>query len=862
MFYWNSITKRSYRKPLFHSLMAWLVAILVILFIILSFILLQHFHNHVTDDAKKSAGDMSLSMNLLLQQNALSMHIVSQSILVDNQTKEAIQAGDSFTLDERWRTLFDTLRETHDVIHFSFLDVNRKTLLRFHAPYIKDDIVDRFVLLEAEGLRKMSWGMEVSPTGALVLRTVHPLFDGEKLIGYVEFGKGIDNVFRALHVKLGSHFAVFLNKSFIDKELFEERMKQRYETFDWEQYRKKVMVYSSRYLFPSLLDVVHEHDDDDHDYHEIFFDHKSWFTYSKLLHDAEGRQIGNLVLLHDISYDKEDFIRFALKSLFIELFSLLMILGFIYKLLHRTDEQIVLQQTKVYESERRVKELATQSRTVFWELNEYGMFTYVSDVEDSLTGYTPSEVEGKMYFYDMYYKDDSSEFDDRARWLFNAREPLFNQEERLIKKDGSSLWGLINATPLFNENGQFCGYRGIITDITKRKNAEEAQQEAMKRLEKITSRIPGVVYEYRLHPDGKGCIPFCNAGIYSIYRVTPQEVRYDDSKIMRIIHPDDLQGVISSVQESAKTLMPWRHEYRIRFDDGEVRWLFGNALPQKEADGSIVWYGFIDDITERKMMENELKALNEFLDKRVEEEINARTKIEKEQEMERQFLIQKSKLSSMGEMMGAIAHQWRQPLNVLNLNIQNLDDDFEEGKIDKTFIENFIAKNRKIIVFMSKTIDDFRNFFKIDKEKQHFSLKVAMTETIALQSAQFKKHHIEVEIVGEDKIYYGFRGEFQQVILNIVNNAKDAILERKIMDGKITITLNNNSIFIEDNARGIEATILERIFEPYFTTKEQGEGTGIGLYMSKMIIEKNMAGKLDVQNTDLGAKFIISLGEL
>lgn len=226
------------------------------------------------------------------------------------------------------------------------------------------------------------------------------------------------------------------------------------------------------------------------------------------------------------------------------------------------------------------------------------------------------------------------------------------------------------------------------------------------------------------------------------------------------MHPEDKESVIKSIQKSASALTPWRHEYRVRFEDGEVRWLFGNALPEKEADGSVLWHGFIDDITERKMMENELKALNEFLDKRVEEEIAARTKIEKEQELERQFLIQKSKLSSMGEMMGAIAHQWRQPLNVLNLNIQNLDDDFAEGKINKTFIDAFIAKNRKTIVFMSKTIDDFRNFFKIDKEKQKFSLKEAILETISLQSAQFKNRNIDIEILGEDYMYYGFRGEF------------------------------------------------------------------------------------------------------
>lgn len=858
MFYWQR-TKKSYRKPLFRHLMTWLVAILLIVFGVLEFILLQHFHNHVTDDARKSAGDMSLSMHLLLKESAEALSLVAKPIIMDEKTREALKNGDENSLEAQWRSLFNTLREEHNIFHFSFFDTHRKTLLRLHAPQIKNDFVHRFVMLEAEKSKKMAWSLEVSKSGNLILRVAYPVLEAGECIGYVEFGKSIDSVFDALHVRLGSHFAVFINKSFLTQSLYEEYVAQKGASFSWNEYDKRVMVYSSRKTFPHLSRFFQENSEERY-YAETYFDHKSWFIYTKNLHDAEGIQLGDIALLHDISHDIEDFVHFAFFSTVIGFFTLISILWFIYKLLHRTDAQIVLQQKKAQESEKRVKELATQSRTIFWEINAYGMFTYISEVEDSLTGYAPHEVENKMYFYDMYNKNAYQGFEERARWIFNAREPLVNKEDQLVTRDGDILWVLINASPLFDENGVFGGYRGILTDITKRKKAEEAQKEAMERLQKIASRIPGVVYQYRLYPDGRGCIPFASAAIYNIYRVTPEEVLHDDSKIMKTLHPEDKEGVLASVQLSADTLAPWRHEYRVRFEDGEVRWLFGSALPQREADGSILWYGFIDDITERKMMENELKALNEALDKRVEEEIAARTKIEKEQEIERQFLIQKSKLSSMGEMMGAIAHQWRQPLNVLNLNIQNLDDDFSEGKIDKTFIDAFIAKNKKTIMFMSKTIDDFRNFFKIDKAKQNFLIKEAIIETITLQSAQFKNRNIHIEILGEEYEYYGFRGEFQQVILNILGNAKDAILEQNVMAGHISIVLNEKRISIEDNAGGIDEAILERIFEPYFTTKEQGDGTGIGLYMSKIIIEKNMGGKLEVHNTQKGAKFTILLG--
>lgn len=223
------------------------------------------------------------------------------------------------------------------------------------------------------------------------------------------------------------------------------------------------------------------------------------------------------------------------------------------------------------------------------------------------------------------------------------------------------------------------------------------------------------------------------------------------------------------------------------------------------------------------------------------------------------MIQQQNKLASMGEMLGNIAHQWRQPLNALNINIQNLDDDYDEGLIDEEFIEEFIEKNREIIEFMSHTIDDFKNFFRLDKEKSVFSTKNAIEKVLNIQSATLKNNNISIEFKGKDFTINGFESEFKQVILNLINNAKDAIVDNQVKNGSIHILLESNTIYIEDNAGGIPLEILERIFEPYFTTKEQGKGTGMGLYMSKMIIEENMQGKLSVKNEANGAIFMIEI---
>jgi two-component system, NtrC family, C4-dicarboxylate transport sensor histidine kinase DctB len=222
-------------------------------------------------------------------------------------------------------------------------------------------------------------------------------------------------------------------------------------------------------------------------------------------------------------------------------------------------------------------------------------------------------------------------------------------------------------------------------------------------------------------------------------------------------------------------------------------------------------------------------------------------------------LQEQSKLAAMGEMVGSIAHQWRQPLNSLNINIENLDDDYTDGLIDAKFIDKFIAKQTNTIQFMSHTIDDFRNFFRVDKVKKNFSVRVAIENIMSIQSAQLKNYNISIELSGEDFKLNAIESEFKQTILNIISNSKDAIIKTETPYGDIKIELKKDSIIISDNAGGIPQEILSRVFEPYFTTKSQGEGTGMGLYMSKMIIEKNMGGTLMVKNIKEGAEFTVTL---
>ncbi|KAB7887251.1 sensor histidine kinase [Poseidonibacter ostreae] len=227
-------------------------------------------------------------------------------------------------------------------------------------------------------------------------------------------------------------------------------------------------------------------------------------------------------------------------------------------------------------------------------------------------------------------------------------------------------------------------------------------------------------------------------------------------------------------------------------------------------------------------------------------------------------MFHQSRLARMGTMLSMIAHQWRQPLSEVSGILMELETANKFNKVDSRMIESSVSDSNKLISFMSNTIDDFRNFFKPDKQKVEFYIEDACNEAITLVDASIKNFNIKLtKDVKNNSLIKGYKREFAQVMLNLISNAKDALKQREIKHPLIKITLDSKDtkviITVEDNAGGIKEAYISSIFDPYFTTKEGLKGTGLGLYMSKMIIEKNMNGELHFENTKQGALFTIIL---
>jgi len=238
------------------------------------------------------------------------------------------------------------------------------------------------------------------------------------------------------------------------------------------------------------------------------------------------------------------------------------------------------------------------------------------------------------------------------------------------------------------------------------------------------------------------------------------------------------------------------------------------------------------------------------------EEIEEKSKLEL-------LLIQQSKMAMMGEMIAMIAHQWRQPLNALAINVQDVEAAYSLEELDKEYIVKFKNDSMSIIKKMSKTIDDFREFFRPVKTKEKFVVADAITQVMQIMGPILAANNICVSIKQDKDIeLLNHKSEFEQVLLVLLSNSKDAVISSKIENPTIDISVeeldeNRARVAIEDNGGGIKAQIIDRIFEPYFTTKEQGQGTGIGLYMAREIIERHMLGKINVSNTKNGARFEI-----
>lgn len=672
---------------------------------------------------------------------------------------------------------------------------------------------------------------------------------------------------------------------------------------------------------------------------------------------------------------------------------------------------------------------------------------------------------------------------------------------RIINSDNNIRYIESSADVVCDDWGKVIRVIGTNIDITEKKVLEQELEKSDKVLHELTKNVPGTIYQYRLYPDGRATFPYTSNSIKDLYELSPDDLLNDATPAFKRIHQDDLEMMVSTIENSAETMKDWNIEYRVKLPKKGVRWIEGRSKPEKLEDGSVLWHGYLNDITEQKNLELELinsqeqLSLNNQINKTImdtipvrifwqdkdnmylgankvflddanlnkEEEIIGKSDFElpwkrlakkyidddlevinsgkaklniqgtlkkgdgevmniqisksplrdkddniigivctfvditqkimteknlkitndsleqKKYQLETiiqeapnpmiihnengeilminkvwekltgysyceintvdkwtkkaygkrmsevkehidklyntnekidsgqfdintkdgkiitwQFytaslglidgkrtimtsamditelkykdaiLISQSRYAAMGEMIEMIAHQWRQPLNALALIIQKISKYKDTGNLTNQILTKSINKSLVLIYGMSDTVDDFRNFFSPEKERETFSLSTEIDKACSLIDPILREYSIECELNLDENVFVqGYRNEFLQVLLNLLANAREALLRNNIKNPKIIITVkeieNFSLLWVEDNAGGVPENIINNIFNPYFSTKEKSSGTGLGLHMSKTIIEDHMKGRLNVRNTNNGVCFEIMI---
>ena len=367
-------------------------------------------------------------------------------------------------------------------------------------------------------------------------------------------------------------------------------------------------------------------------------------------------------------------------------------------------------------------------------------------------------------------------------------------------------------------------------NIQRRKLVEKDLSNRIKFDKVLLDTLPNPIY-YK-NTDGK--FLGCNLSFAKLFNHKKEEVI---GKTAYDFYPEDIaKRNVQVDEELLKTQGTKTSEMTLHFNDKMRYFILNKAVYENidETIGGIVC--IMDDITQRVQ--------------------------------EKQFLIQQSKLAEMGDMVAAIAHQWNEPLVELSAQVQDIALSFQLEELKKIQMETFVKDSMVQIQYMSKTLSDFRNFLKPSTKKALFSIEKCLNEIFEIVGKQifYSNINVTVEYVNqnEDLLIYGYENEFKQVLLNIINNAKNKILEKNLdlnekknIGIKIFSTNKYNVIEISDDAGAIPLDIIGNIFDPYFTTKK--DGTGFGLYMAKVIIEDKMQGKIRVRNDKNSVVFIIKM---
>lgn len=812
-------------KPIFRRLFPSLAIIIAMLIAGEGAILLHQHQRFIQTTIANNISDIAEHLRIATEQQAAGLAMTIQTIAIDPAVQKDLDNQDTQHLLSVWKPIFDRLNRENHLSHFYFFSENRVCLLRVHKPEHRLDRIDRFTLLEAERTQKISWGIEFGRLGTFTLRVVQPIFLQDKLVGYIELGKELDEIIRALKKPAGYQLAVVLRKEFVDRAAWEQGRIMLGQDTNWDRLAKSIISYSSFDYLPDpiakyadTLASAHVHGD------TSFFIKVNGIDYqiaAMPLQDVTGQAVGDLLIMHDISAEQGELSQLLLLSGIIALILLSSLLFSVFWLIKRIDTSVQSQQTALLESEQSYRNQFMNNSVPMLLIDQVtGSFIDVNHAAVNFYGY-PREVFLSKRIADITVAPIFflPSFADASYQHYSCAE--FQH----LLADGHQCWVEVSSSSIQSAKQQLLHL--IIQDISERKKAERALQENRKQLADIIEFLPDAT----LAVDLQGRVVIWNKAIENMTGIRADKIVHRGDYAYAIPFYGTARRMLLDYILSQSLIPPENYPTIIREGDtlisevfcaalnqNEGAWIFAKASPLYDQAGNLI--GAIESIRDISSYKHAK---------------------ENSRQLEAQ-LQQAQKMKAIGQLAGGIAHDFNNMLGVILGHAEMAMKQLEPSSSTYSGIEkiHFAAERsahliKQLLTFSRQQIIHPRVMY----VNQSLERMVGMLQRLIGEKIQLLWHPgSDVWPIKADQ------SQVDQILVNLCVNARDAIKDT----GNIIVETSNCHIFepgnltlmecppgdyvrirISDTGCGMDKHTIAHLFEPFFTTKETGNSTGLGL---------------------------------
>lgn len=779
-----------------------LVVILLIIFGVYNTALIIVQQNALKKSTQETLDHSVNELSFILAEQANSLTALLKLLARDEPLYRGLKNEDRQFLYAHYHDLFTQFRDEHKITHFYFHRSDRINLIRIHKPGKYGDLIDRFTTLEAEHTGRIASGVELGPLGTFTLRTVMPVFDNGQLIGYVELGKEIEDALAAIHNKYETECVVTIHKQFLNRAAWEQGMVLLGRKAEWERYKNHVIIYHPPETCSGLCDkLITTPDLLSREAVETILDGSTWQTIAHPLRDVSGKNVGKLILLLNISQQKEAFGRLITKTSGGALFALTLLFIYSFIALRKTDQVLLSQKNELIQNKNRIERYVKAIDDMGIGLLLIDNSFRILENNDTLKKWFGSP-EGKLCYQWMFDLDSPCSGCPLQDVIMSHKTVHFQPP----KIDGRAL--TITSTPVSNPDGSMVMME-ILSDVTLKKKAEDRLQENEERLRILINSTPDVI----CFKDDKGRWLEANDAYLKLFSLA--EIDYfgkTDIELAELTDPAYREAFLICGENDKKA---WDSESGVRNEEVIIK-----------PDGTEKIY----DVIKVPIFKKEGKRRGLIV---LGRDITERRKAEDQQQ-------KIDRLESIGTLAGGIAHDFNNVLAGIYGNISLAKRKLEQGHpafrpldLAEESFNRATNLTNKLLTFSKggePLIDSF-NLAEIIRNVVIFDLSGSNVKLVFDQ----------IDAIWAAKVD---KSQMQQLFSNLAINALQAMPD----GGNLYISLQNCDIrnpefthlqpgkyihvSVRDEGCGIEHKYLKKIFDPYFSTKKSGRGLGLSTVYS------------------------------